>query len=775
MINFNPDLEKQYPKGALVSARAYRVLNHGVEFRLENQVEAIVRNRELSWDVDPPNVHDLVKPGQLIDLRVIGIDRERGRLELSLRQVARDPWQNIEQRYMVGQVVQKRVSRLWRRGAFIELEPAVDGFISIQEISATPPDDIGQVLWIGDLIEAVIIRVVPADRRIDLSIRERLHQLHDVRSALTTRAPASEQGASLIDLLRPADRQRLLQWRGEQTQASAPTHHAALAARFSRVLIAEDDLGFRNSLARLLRILGHQVEIVESAEKAISQISEKQFDLILMDMGFVVGALNGLEATRKIVARYPELPVVIVTGIEWLERNEELIAQARVCGARSALLKPLELERLQRVLRLIAEGKDAWHAAEIPANLEHAQIGLLKHSPIRARGEDDLAMLALPKLDALLHLTGATACVLFRMDPVSRFTQVITNVGAPLNPTELAKHTLQASPIDEVIRQKQSVVEPDVARHPLRFRHLRLLDFSACLGVPVESAKRTEFGLFLFHSHKEHFTPQHLEQAHAAANLLGAQIMQAQAAHIIQQMQPHIFIGQLGSTLVHELNNRLGSVLNDAETLSANYARLTHDPSVALDPKWRDDLGGSIAHIKDKGKSISDIARLYLGLISTEKYEPVNLNQVIQRAIRFVEHYAESSQVRITLDLANDLPPTMSIAVRLEQALVNVILNAIQQTFLTKGGGDVEIQTRFYDGALPIQIRIRDTGPGIHLQNQERIFDLGFSTRPDGTGIGLFVTKNMLESLGGQIRIEESIILIGTSFLIELPVRVPAE
>ncbi len=117
----------------------------------------------------------------------------------------------------------------------------------------------------------------------------------------------------------------------------------------------------------------------------------------------------------------------------------------------------------------------------------------------------------------------------------------------------------------------------------------------------------------------------------------------------------------------------------------------------------------------------------------------------------------------------------MSIAVRLEQAFVNVILNAIQQTFLAKGGGDVEIQTQFHDSATPIQIRVRDTGPGIHLQHQERIFDLGFSTRPGGTGIGLFVTKNMLESLGGQIRIEESIVLVGTSFLIELPVIVPAE
>jgi two-component system NtrC family sensor kinase len=67
-------------------------------------------------------------------------------------------------------------------------------------------------------------------------------------------------------------------------------------------------------------------------------------------------------------------------------------------------------------------------------------------------------------------------------------------------------------------------------------------------------------------------------------------------------------------------------------------------------------------------------------------------------------------------------------------------------------------------------IRVADDGPGIHRQHFDQIFSLGFTTRrQEGTGLGLYITRGLVESMGGKISLAESVILIGTTFTIELP------
>jgi signal transduction histidine kinase len=78
------------------------------------------------------------------------------------------------------------------------------------------------------------------------------------------------------------------------------------------------------------------------------------------------------------------------------------------------------------------------------------------------------------------------------------------------------------------------------------------------------------------------------------------------------------------------------------------------------------------------------------------------------------------------------------------------------------------------DKHLPIKIRFSDNGPGIHGQHVDRLGELGFSTKKGGTGLGLFISRGLTESLGGRIRVEETAILVGTTFLVELPLVLPS-
>jgi two-component system NtrC family sensor kinase len=170
------------------------------------------------------------------------------------------------------------------------------------------------------------------------------------------------------------------------------------------------------------------------------------------------------------------------------------------------------------------------------------------------------------------------------------------------------------------------------------------------------------------------------------------------------------------------------------------------------------------------------ITSLYLGLMSVGTREVVSVNETVQRALSVLAPVAERNHVEILTELEEGLPVTVAVGSWLEQAFVNVALNAIQNISLSKTEGELVVQTRFakHDETLSIQVLFIDNGPGIHAQHLEHIFNLGFSTRTEGTGLGLFTTRGIIEALSGKIRVQTSIMLVGTTFLVELPLIVPS-
>ena len=105
-------------------------------------------------------------------------------------------------------------------------------------------------------------------------------------------------------------------------------------------------------------------------------------------------------------------------------------------------------------------------------------------------------------------------------------------------------------------------------------------------------------------------------------------------------------------------------------------------------------------------------------------------------------------KVAIILDLDNDLPQVKGMSSRLERAFVNIMLNAIQQIKShSEAGGVLVVSSALGQSDLGSQVRVRfiDTGPGIHRTDFERIFERGFSNRKDGTGLGLYITRGLVE------------------------------
>ncbi|HYV05895.1 MAG TPA: response regulator, partial [Blastocatellia bacterium] len=415
-------IAQRYPIGTVLDARVQTLKPFEAVVTLKDGTKGIIRNCEMSWGPEPEDSREMLAEGQIVRVKVLGMDGDQPCLNLSLRQVERDPWKDIQKRYRVGQVVSCKVVRLRRGGAFVELESAVDGLLPLQEVCALPPHRVDEALWLGDNVEAVIVQLDQKNRQIELSVKRHLTDVNRKRDALFRRkylGAETERGSSLSDFLTDQERTALISLLKDIAGTSHHRKEGRLDAhpspveRLKKILIADDDRSFRTSLQRLLVRLGHEVEVAESAEKAVALCTEKEYDLLLIDLGFNQGKMDGLQAARNITSINRNLPVVIVTGANILDRSENIITEVQAMGAFAVLLKPIDLNSLHRVMAGIVEGKSDWDAEQIGgasvANLENFKL-----SGSLAPPHDVLVKTICEELAELEHSTGASACILFR-------------------------------------------------------------------------------------------------------------------------------------------------------------------------------------------------------------------------------------------------------------------------------------------------------------------------------------------------------------------------
>jgi len=146
-------------------------------------VEGLLHVTEIAWR-RVANPADVLKPGQRIPVKILQIDREAGRIRLSLRQTQPDPWPEASRRYAPGTTVEGTVREIVPAGAVVQLDDAIDGFLPLREIARRRIQSAEEVLKVGEPVTAVVLEQRPRDRSVVLSIREleERHERHEVES-----------------------------------------------------------------------------------------------------------------------------------------------------------------------------------------------------------------------------------------------------------------------------------------------------------------------------------------------------------------------------------------------------------------------------------------------------------------------------------------------------------------------------------------------------------------------------------------------------------------
>ncbi len=167
------DVENRYPLGAKVKGKVVNVMSYGVFVRLEDGIEGLVHISEMSWTKRLAHPGEMVNLGDEIEVVVLNVNKEKQEISLGLKQTQTNPWAIASQKYPAGAVVTAKVRSLTNFGAFVEVEPGIDGMIHISDLSWTRKHSHpGEALKKGQEIKCVVLEVNEEKRRISLGIKQ---------------------------------------------------------------------------------------------------------------------------------------------------------------------------------------------------------------------------------------------------------------------------------------------------------------------------------------------------------------------------------------------------------------------------------------------------------------------------------------------------------------------------------------------------------------------------------------------------------------------------
>jgi small subunit ribosomal protein S1 len=168
---------ERFPIGARAQGQVVGVADYGAFVELDAGVEGLVHVSEMSWSKRKQHPSKLVQVGDAVEVVVLGLHPEQRRISLGMKQAQPDPWVQLSQKYPVGTQVTGRVRNLTDFGAFVEIEEGFDGLVHVSDISWTGKiKDPAEALKKGDTVQAKVLKIDAANRRVSLGIK----QLNDI-------------------------------------------------------------------------------------------------------------------------------------------------------------------------------------------------------------------------------------------------------------------------------------------------------------------------------------------------------------------------------------------------------------------------------------------------------------------------------------------------------------------------------------------------------------------------------------------------------------------
>ncbi len=167
------DATERYPIGAQVRGRVLSVTDYGAFVELEQGIEGLVHVSEMTWSKRMKHPSKMVKPGDEVDTIILSVNPNDRRISLGMKQLQDNPWEQLEDKYPTGAIIEGRVRNLTDFGAFIEIEDGIDGLVHVSNLSWTKRiKHPSEVLKKGEKVRAIVLGVEPENRRLSLGVKQ---------------------------------------------------------------------------------------------------------------------------------------------------------------------------------------------------------------------------------------------------------------------------------------------------------------------------------------------------------------------------------------------------------------------------------------------------------------------------------------------------------------------------------------------------------------------------------------------------------------------------
>lgn len=167
------DIERKYPPGTKVHGKIVKLLPYGAFIEIEPGIEGLIHVSEMSWVKNVTDPTEVVNKGDEVEAIVLAVQKEEGKISLGIKQMERNPWDDVEARHPVGSSVKAEIKSLTNYGAFVEIEPGIEGLIHISDISwikkVSHPSEIFKK---GDFVDAVILSIDKESKKITLGVKQ---------------------------------------------------------------------------------------------------------------------------------------------------------------------------------------------------------------------------------------------------------------------------------------------------------------------------------------------------------------------------------------------------------------------------------------------------------------------------------------------------------------------------------------------------------------------------------------------------------------------------
>lgn len=504
-----------------------------------------------------------------------------------------------------------------------------------------------------------------------------------------------------------------------------------VAIKNEKILIIDDEPEILDVLSNLLTEEGYKVRTALGGEETIETFKSEPFGLVITDIR--MPGIDGLEVMKRVKQLDEDIEVIILTGFANMENAIEAL---RGDGAFNYLTKPLEnIDQFLNTIRQALEKRTLKIMnKELLMNLEkeieaqkRAKEQIYKSKMVLQSIIDGISDLNIIMFDEKLHvkMLNRAAAQYYKVtfeDAVGKSCKDVL--------MKMCGSCEQCEVYSSIKTGNRTSIERKSPMDDNRIERVNIYPFNekgmkgAIVRIDDITVKKA--------------AEEQLKRADRLSSL-----------------------GQLSGGFAHEIRNPLAGMSLFLEILSdgKNFQHTEEELNI-------------IQEVKEGVNKISDIVKRVINFarFSPLSFGKIDINALIKEEIRMWSEKLRNSNIQLILLLTDDLPCVYGDQISLQQAINNVVLNAIEA--MGKGGNlniaTVKGVSSFRKNQEVVIINITDTGTGIKPENLESVFNPFFSTKAIGKGLGLSISNKTIEGHGGHISVQSKP-GDGTTFTIELP------